>query len=169
MLGRTSVIPHSYADQKIKFRSPWTQGAELLVKANQSGIFFPDAVFQHNIDKPGEFERMYVRLTALNEQQQVIFPQPAETDLQKVIRLAVEDMSKNQNLTKNVTLAETIISSVEGDKGSWEWYVPYTLVRSEGFTVAVDSLNFPAGVEFIRVAISFQGSLTVIQPASETR
>lgn len=166
-MGRNSIIPHSYDDQAIKFRIPYTMPGELVVGASASGEFFPDGAFNFNIDKPFEIERMIVRLTALDSDKLVIEPQP--TTLQKRVRLTITDTSKNEDLTKARTTVETLISSLDGGDGSWEWYVPYTIVRSEGFTIGVDSSALPAGVENVKVEISFQGYLIVIQPASETR
>lgn len=166
-MGRNSIIPASFDDQTIRFRIPYSMPGEQVVEPNASGEFFPEAAFLVNVDKPFEIDRMVVRLTALDENKKVLDVQPAT--LGRRIKLAVNDTSKNEKLTKASHLVDTLISSVEGSDGSWEWYVPYTMVRSEGFNVGIDALDFPAGTSFVRVSISFQGSLIVISLPSETR
>lgn len=164
---RNSIIPSAFADQFIKFRIPYSMPGEIILAANASGEFFPEATFLVNVDKPFEIERMVVRLTALDASNVVLDVQP--NTLEKRVRLTVSDTSKNEKLTKAAHLVDTLISSEQGSDGAWEWYVPYTMVRSEGFQIGVDTLAFPAGTENVRVEIAFQGSLIVIQPASETR
>lgn len=166
-MGRNSIIPHSFADQVITFRIPYSMPGELVVEPNASGVFFPEATFLTNVDKPFEIDRMYVRLTALDENKDVLDVQPGT--LGRRVRLSIGDTSKNEKLTKSAHIVDTLISSEAGAAGSWEWYVPYTMVRSEGFQIGIDTLAMPAGTDFVRVEIAFQGSLIVIQPASETR
>ena len=167
-MGRNSIIPTHYADRLITWRSPYTMPGELIVEPGQAGVFFPESAFNFAVDKPFEIERMFVRLTSLDAQNAVLDAQP--TTLRKLIRLTVEDVSKSQLLTKARTLVDTLITSPAGDAGTWEWYEPYTIERSEGFQVGTDAAAaFPANTEKVRVEISFQGSLLVIEPASETR
>jgi hypothetical protein len=137
---------------------------ELVVQPNASGVFFPEATFLTNVDKPFEIDRLQVRLTALDEDKKVLDVQPAGLD--RRVRLSIQDTSKNEKLTKSAQMVSTLISR---NVGSWEWYVPYTMVRSEGFAIGIDTLDLPAGTSYVRVEISFQGSLIVIAPPSETR
>lgn len=167
MSGRNSIIPASFDDQQIRFRIPYTMGGELVVEPNASGVFFPEATFLTNVDKPFEIDRMFVRLTALDDNKQVLDAQPGTLD--RRVRLAINDTSKNEKLNKSSQLVSTIITSEEGDSGTWEWYVPYTMVRSEGLMIGIDTLDMPAGTSFVRVEISFQGSLIVIALPSGTR
>lgn len=177
-------FPQYFADQFIKFRIPYSMPGELIVDPSENGNFFPEATFLHNLDKPFEIHRMMVRLTALDDATTpptIFEPQP--TTLQKRIRLRIQDTSKNEPLTKAANLVDTIQDDLTE---AWNWQMPYTLVRSEGLQVQVDSLAFPtycipdvadcpnnagiaAVVDQVRVEISFQGYLIVIQPASETR
>ena len=166
-MGRNSIIPAAYASQSIKFRIPYTMAGEKTAGAESSGNQFADATFIVNIDKPFEIERMYIRLTSLDENKLIVVP--TQTDLKKRVRLALQDLSKNQEMTKAIQLVDTLISSEQGSAGSWEWYVPYTMVRAEGFVVSFDILALVAPATQIRVEVSFQGSLIIIQPASETR
>jgi hypothetical protein len=183
-LGRTGLIPATFASQDIRYRNPYVQPGELIVLPDQAGQFFSEALFLHNTDKPFEQWRMIVRLTALDEDNNIIYPQPEPRDLAKRVRITLQDTSKSQVITKGPALVELVISSEEGDAGSWEWEVPYTFVRSEGFIVGVDTLAFPrmvipdpdnpqqnvtVDVAQVRVAISFEGFLTVIQTASDSR
>ena len=169
-MGRNSIIPHSFGDQLIKFRIPYSMPGEQLVDQQASGVFFPEATFLHNVDKPFEIERMYVRITETDDQNVPLTTQPPFRDLSPNVRLTVTDTSKNEPLTKAAHLVSTLITSVEGGDGTWEWYVPYTMVRSEGFQVGIDTLAAPGGGNNrFRVECSFQGYLTVLQPASETR
>lgn len=167
-MGRNSIIPAAYADQYIKFRVPYTMPGEIIVDASQTGVFFPEAIFIHNVDKPFEIERMRVGLTALDENNAVLAVQPPT--LRKRVRLNIEDVSKNESITKAAALVDTLVSGPDSDEGStWEWYVPYTIERSEGLSIGIDTQALPAGTDKVRVEIVFQGSLIVIQPASETR
>jgi hypothetical protein len=166
-MGRTGLIPAKFADQVIKYRIPYSMPGELQVAANQTGQFFPEAVFLHNVDKPFEIWSVRVTLTALLAGV-ILAAQPGQDSLRRRIRLRIADTSKNENLTKAVQLVDTLVNPYNYD-AAWEWFVPYSLVRSEGFQVGVDSLGFDAAYDAIRVNIAFQGYLTVIQPASETR
>ena len=165
-MGRDSIIPVRYDDKVIKFRIPFTMPGSILVLPSTNGTFFPDGAFNYNVDKPFEIERMIVRLTALDQDNNVLDVQP--TTLEKRILLSITDTSKNEDLTKARTPVEVLINALTAG-GTWEWYVPYTIVRSEGFAIAVDALTFPSGTESVRVDISFQGSLIIIDFPSESR
>jgi hypothetical protein len=161
--------PTHWANKRIKFRVPYTMPGELAVTANQNGIFFPEGTFLHGVELPFEIWRMYVRLVGIDDGGEIL-DGPFFT-LGERIRLSVEDTSKNQRMTKAPSLVDILVNSLAGSTGAWEWHVPYTLVRSEGFAIQVDSLSFVnlAAVTSIRVAISYQGYLIVTEPASETR
>ena len=166
-MGRNSIIPATFASQQIKFPIPYTMAGEKTAAANSSGNQFADATFLTNVDKPFEIERMYIRLTSLDDNKLIVVP--TQTDLKKRVRITVSDTSKNEKMTKASQLVDTLISSEAGSAGSWEWYVPYTMVRSEGFTVGFDILALVAPATPIRVEVSFHGSRLIIQPAIVTR
>lgn len=167
-MGRNSIIPTHYAGSYISWRSPYSMPGEIIVTPGQAGVAFPESSFNFSVDKPFEIERLIIRLSALDANNNVLDAQPGT--LEKLIRLSIEDVSKSQLLTKARTLVETLINSREGASGSWEWYSPYTIERSEGFQAIVDAATaFPVGTDKIRVEATFQGSLLVIAPASETR
>lgn len=165
-------LPAMFADHPITFRVPYSMPGELTVQASQNGQQFPEATFLHNVDKPFEVHRMLVRLTSFDGSDPPVIAPAQPAMLEKVIRLRVEDTSKNEMLTKNAHLVDTIICSEVGSCGSWEWEDPYYLVRSELFRVFVDSLVFPVTTPLtvnIRVEVAFQGFLVVIAAPTEIR
>jgi hypothetical protein len=184
-------LPTHFAGREISFRIPYQIPGELQVGPGQTGVVFPEATFLHNVDKPFEIHRSIFRNTAMINFQYVgqtaVSLQPSTEQpvtIDKLIRLRITDVSKNENLTKSSTLSDSLVKSNER---TWEWEEPYTLVRSEGFQVQVDSQLFPAvcvqpeendpavcetvpiAIDFIRVEVSFQGYLIVVAPPSETR
>lgn len=171
-------LPLMFAGRQITFRIPYSMHGELVIDPNQNGVVFPQGTFLHNVDKPFEIHRMIPRLTGLDGDGLILDTQP-ET-LAKAIRLNIEDTSKNERLTKVPSLVETLTTA---NRQTWEWEDPYTLIRSEGFQVAVDSLGFGSvcsvgetcdilekiAVAQARVEVEFQGYLVVVAPPSETR
>jgi hypothetical protein len=143
---------------------------------------FPEASFLHAVDKPFEIHRVRVSLTAKGTpagftNPTVLEPQP--TTLQKRVRLRILDFSKNENLTKNATLVNQLLQQ---NTQAWDLEEPYTIVRSEGFQVQIDTQDFPSvvildsniepervAVQFVRVEVNFQGYLNIIGPPSEVR
>lgn len=177
------LTPTVFADQLIKFRIPYSMPGELLQLASQPGVMFPEDVFRHAIDKPFEIWRAIVRLTALDNSTPPLVFEPQPTTLEKRVRLRFRDTAKNESMMAAPHLVDTLIT---GDEGTWEWEVPYTLVRSEGFEVQVDTAVFTtfcildnfnanncaaalATMTNMRIEITFEGYLLVLQPASETR
>ena len=177
-------LPSHFSGRPIAFRVPYTMPGELVVLNNTAGIPFAEASFLHNVDKPFEIHRMMVRLTpftnatppvvisptTIMQQQQA----PISEVLEEYIRLRIRDTSKNENLTKNQTLAALLAPGTR----AWEWEDPYTLVRSEGFEITIDNLapttfvmqaDTDETVGSIRVELAFQGYLIVIAPPAETR
>lgn len=175
-------LPLQFAGKDITFRIPYNVAAELAVGPNQSGTVFPEASFLHNVDKPFEIHRVKIELTATGTPEGFTNPtvlEPQPTTMERRVRLAVSDTSKNEKLTKSSTLVGLLISR---NTGMWEWEEPYTIVRSEGFQVGVDTLDFPnvviiddnlepelVPVEFVRVEVNFQGYIDIIGPPSEVR
>jgi hypothetical protein len=107
----------------------------------------------------------------------ILEPQP--TTMERRVRLRILDFSKNENLTKSATLVGLLLAR---NTGAWDLEEPYTIVRSEGFQVQIDTLDFPAvviiddtlqpervPVQFVRVEVNFQGYLDIIGPPSEVR
>jgi hypothetical protein len=108
---------------------------------------------------------------------QILEPQP--TTLARRVRLRILDFSKNENLTKSATLVNQLLQQ---NTQAWDLEEPYTIVRSEGFQVQIDTLEFPSvvildaniepervAVQLVRVEVSFQGYLDIIGPPSEVR
>ncbi len=161
-------LPAKFADKIITFRVPYSMPGELILGSAQPGQQFPEATFLHNIDKPFEIHRVLLRTTAMDSAAPpvVVNPQPVDHLTDKLIRVRINDTAKNEQLTKNAHLLDTLITD---NRRTWEWEDPYTLVRSEGFQVSIDSLTFFAGLDNIRVEVAFQGFLIIIAPPTETR
>lgn len=175
-------LPLQFAGKTITWRLPYNIEAELDVGPNQSGIVFPEAAFLFNVDKPFEIHRVMIRLAAKGtppdfDNPTVLEPQP--TTLDERIRLRILDFAKNENLTKSATLVSTLLNK---QTGAWDFEEPYTIVRSEGFQVQIDTQDYPSivfynaniepvqvDVQFVRVALNWQGYLTIIGPPSEVR
>jgi hypothetical protein len=171
-------LPLMFAGRQITFRVPYSMHGELTVPPSNNGFAYPVGTFLHNVDKPFEIHRMIPRVTGLAADSTVLEPQP--DTLEKRIRLNIADTSKNERLTKTSSLIENLITA---NRRTWEWEDPYTIVRSEGFEITVDSLTYPSvcilgsscdaftltAVSFARVSIEFQGYLVVVAPPSETR
>lgn len=135
--------------------------------------------FLHNVDKPFEIHRVIVRLTPKGLVASVLSPLVDlryPLDLDKLVRVKFMDVSKNENLTKSPVLVGALQTRVFD---TWEWEEPYTLVRSEGLQVQVDTQTYPFAcigceegevrIDVIRIEITLQGFLVVVAPPSETR
>jgi len=184
-LGGIERLPTFFGERQIKFRSPFSMPAEKLVAFDQAGIptqllsdAFPDSAFLQNTDKPFEVHRMIARVTLLDDHdpQQVIFlTEDQYKALLRCVRVRVNDVSKDQLITKNSQLLSDLLNE---STGTWEWYDPYTISRSEGFNVAFDilpfnvtSLGLPQGVTAasLRLEVTFEGYLIVIAPPTNER
>jgi hypothetical protein len=160
-------LPVEFAGKEITFRIPYSMPGEMQLEADSQGVQFPEATFLHNVEKCFEIHRVLVRLTALDDSTPPVILTTQPTILDKLTRLRITDTSKNEVLTKNAQLVDSMLKDNER---TWEWEDPYTLVRSEGFQVAVDTeAGYPAGTEVIRVEITFQGYLIVIGAPGESR
>lgn len=175
-------LPLQFAGKDITFRIPYNIAAELDVGPNLSGVVFPEASFLHNVDKPFEIHRVKIGLTGKGTPEGDLNPtvlEPQPTTLEKRVRLRILDLAKNENMTKSATLVSQIL---QRNTGAWDLEEPYTIVRSEGFQVQVDTQSFPAvaildanlepervAVQFVRVEVNFQGYLDIIGPPSEVR
>lgn len=175
-------LPLQFSGKDITFRIPYNIAAELDVGPNQSGVVFPEASFLHNVDKPFEIHRVKIELTAKGTPEGFSTPtvlEPQPTTMQRRVRLNILDFSKNEKLTKSSTLVGLMLAR---NTGAWDLEESYTIVRSEGFQVGIDTFDFPAVVildenvepervlvEFVRVEVNFQGYLDIIGPPSEVR
>lgn len=174
------LIPTDWADQIIKFRIPYSMPGELVVEADATAEQFNEATFLNTIDKPFEIHRMHVALTGINVvEADVIILEPQPTTLDRRVRLRLEDTAKNQVLFKSPHLVSTLQKLNEQ---TWEWEVPYTIGKQEGFTLSVDTDVLPSicqidtsdatcetsevvAVNRVRVEVAFQGYLIVLRPA----
>ena len=163
-------LPDSWANRRITFRVPYLMAGELTLAGSQSGQQYPDATFLHSIDKPFEIHRVIPRITGVDGNGAVIVTQPAQDTLQSLVRVRINDFSKNEQLTKSSTLLKLLTKGTS--EQTWEWAEPYYLVRSEGLQVLVDTQAIPAfnpTVNQLRIELCFQGFLIVVAPPSETR
>jgi hypothetical protein len=138
---------------------------ELTVENGAAGIEFPEAAFLHSIELPFEIWNMDLQASLLDENGDPIAAPPPGID--KFWRLRIQDVSKNQLITKNAQLAATLKDT---NTNTWFWRYPYTLVRAEGFLISVDNA-IPGSVDpgDLRAEITFRGFLIVLEPPSETR
>ncbi len=159
-------MPTHYGGDSIKFRVPYTFAAELIVPAATAapanlGVDFPAATFEQRIEIPFEIWDMQLDASQLNDNGvPIAAPAPG---IDKFWRVRIQDTSKNQQMTKNQSLVQTI---KDRNTGTWFWRYPYTIVRAEGFDIAVDNL-LPANR--LRAEIAFRGFLIFTKPASNTR
>ena len=160
-------LPARFAGRDITFRVPFSMPGELIVTAGQVGVQFPEATFLQNSDKPFEIHRLIPRLTGLDSNQDIITPLVDPDLLARTVRLRVFDFSKNENLTKNAQLVDSLTKGTS--EQTWEWAEPYVLSRSEGFQITVDNLAPSTIADFTRVELCFQGFLIVVSPPSESR
>lgn len=171
-------LPSLFVGRAVSLRIPYSMPGEINVLPNQRGIVFPEATFLHSLDKPFEVHRLVVRLTAKVD---VFTPSQQPDTLSRRVRLRISDFAKNENVTKSASLVAQLIAN---NSGFWEFHDPYTLVRSEGFQVQVETLDFPSicapdpnsecapvglTVTSLNVQVAFQGYLIAVQPASEVR
>jgi hypothetical protein len=175
--------PESFADQTIKFRIPYTMYGEVVLTPSLNGQFFPEGSFLHSLDKPLEVWRARIILTAINDAATPVVYEPQPETLGRRVRLSMRDLSKDQAMTSDPSMVDGLQTS---NFQTWEWDVPYTITRAEGFLVQCDTGAFPLVcvneaadgaacdsisrlVERVICSISFQGFLVVLQPASESR
>lgn len=178
-----SRLPLQFAGKNITWRIPYNLSAEFDCPPNTFGTVFPDAAFMVQIDKPFEIHRVFIDLIALgitsdsDGAQTILEPQP--TTMSQRVRLLLNDLSKNEKMTRSPTLVNLLLNKLTG---TWEFEEPYTLVRSENIQVIVDTLDFPntvvinslvtpesVAVLTVRVVLNWQGYVIVIAPPSETR
>jgi len=174
------LVPTDWADQIIKFRIPYSMPGELVVGPSETAVQFNESTFLHTIDKPLEIHRMHVALTGLVDDEAgapTIIPEQQPTTLDRRVRLRVEDTAKNQVIFKSPHLVSTLQKLNEQ---TWEWEVPYTIGKQEGFTIGVDTALLPSvcvisgadcttvtltDITGVRVEVALQGYLIVLRPA----
>jgi hypothetical protein len=177
-----SRLPLEFASKAITFRLPYQIPGELDVGPNINGTVFADTIFSHQVDKPFEIHRVFVRLAAKGTPEGFSKPtilEPQPSTLEDRIKLKIQDVGKNESQMKASCSVSTLINR---NTGAWDWEEPYTIVRSEGFQVQIDTDDFPnvvildaniepelVAVQVVRVAVNFQGYLLIIAPPSETR
>jgi hypothetical protein len=163
-------LPEFWAGRKITMRIPYTMPGEINLVSSEAGKQFPDAQFQHNVDKPFEIHRCKPIVTSLDGSGVVNLTQPLQEVLQQLIRVRISDLGKNELITKAPALIASLVKGTA--EATWEWAEPYTIVRSESMQIVADALaltNFAPTMASLRLAWTFQGFLLVIAPPSESR
>ena len=163
-------LAESFAGRKVSMRIPWVMAGEITLAGSTSGQQYPDATFNHNIDKPGEFHRMIPRITGVDANGAVVATQPDQQILQSLVRIRIVDFSKNENFTKSSTLLKLFTKGTS--EQTWEFAEPYYLVRGEGLQILVDTQAIPVFnpvIAQLRIELCFQGFLVVVAPPSESR
>lgn len=157
------ILPTHFAGKPILYRFPYTMPGELVLDNGATGIEFPET-FIHASELPFEVWGMKIAASQLNGNgDPIAAPAPG---INKFWRLRIQDLTKNQNMTKSGQLAATL---VDDDSGNWFWRIPFTIERAEGFTVTIDNLLPAAPGNQLRAEITFRGYLIQLSPASETR
>ncbi len=156
--------------QPIMFRVPYTMDASLILTTGQVAIPYPDAAFQHSVDKPFEIHRMIARVTALTDANIQTTPQPTMFELLSLFQLRLYDTGKNQDLQRNPAFLVDLVKGTS--EMTWEWAEPYYLTKQEGFQATLTAQTFPTfspAAPNLRVQLCFQGFLTVIAPPTANR
>ncbi len=177
-----SRLPLTFAGKTVTFRIPYAVPGDIDVGPNQSGVVFPDSTFLVNTDKPFEIHRVKIHLVGKGTPATFTTPtilEPQPTTLEDRIKLRITDVSKNQEMTKASTSVRNLI---DVNTGAWQLEEPYTLVRAEGLSIAIDSVDYPfvvildanieperVAVELTSVRVALIGYLLIIGPPSEVR
>jgi len=165
-------LPATFANRQITARMPQGFAGELAVTSAQTGQQFQDATFLNSTDRPFEIHRLVPFVIAQDSNSVALSPQPAQDLLMSLVRVRILDLGKTQQLMKSSTLIRTLV------KGSaeltWEFADPYYLAKGEQLQVTLDALTFPANavianLQFLSVALNFQGFFISIAPPSDAR
>ncbi len=162
-------LPASWANRQITDRDPYDFTGEINIQSGPLSIQYPPATFMNGVDKPFEIHRMIPRIYAIDSQGVLLATQPDQDLLAGLIRLTINDLSKNQLLTKTPTRVGTLTKG--SSERTWEWADPHYLVRSESFEITVDSLAFPtiSNLAQLTVVLTFEGFLCVVAPPGGNR
>jgi hypothetical protein len=159
------AAPVAYDGKPIRLRVPYTMPGELILTASAVNTPFPEGTFLHSTELP--FEIWGMKLTASQSDAASPFVPVADPapSINKFWRVRIEDRTKSQLMTKSAQLVSSLVESDE--TGLWQWSPrPYTIVRAEGFNVAVDNL---LTTRALRAEVTFRGYLLVLEPPSEHR
>jgi hypothetical protein len=182
VLHRPAYAPTHFIDREILWTIPYSMPGELVLGPNETGVPFPEPQFMHNVDKPFEIWRMIARTTGMvgPSVEDAVVSETQPLTLDRRVRLAIQDTSKNERVTKNPQL---ISSFQKANEMSWEWDPrPYTIIRQEGLQVMASTQGFPSvcapnadcepvltPITFTRIEVTFEGWLLVLAPPSNTR
>ena len=175
-------LPLQFGDRTITFREPTLMSAFIDIGPNEKQVF-PDASFAANSDKPREYHRLKITLTALDGNHDVLDPQPERKQLAQRVSVMLTDNEIEQNMTKAATPVEDILND---QTHTWEWDEPRTLTKGGEFQAEVSTDAFPTvcapgaadtdcttyvrtNIAFVRVRVTFEGFAIYIAPPTSKR
>lgn len=149
-------LPTHFAGRRIVMRVPYAMPGEQIV-APATSADLPANAFLNNVDKPMEVHDVIMSAVSVSAADVPIVSTFAGAIGQRM-RITIVDFTKNQQVTKLGTLADSLFDT---NTLVWTWDQPYVLLNSEGFTVNFTNL-VPAGGDRIRLAITFRGFLLAL-------
>lgn len=159
-------LPSTYENKMIQTRFPYTMTGEIVMTSGLSGLQYPEATFQNNINKPFEVHRMIPRVYAqLNGVMKDASLQPGQDLTLALIRAKLIDLGLNQDLNKTPTLLSTMVKGTS--EQTWEWADPHYLPNNTQLQITLDALGFPFDAQVInqlKVVLTFEGFLVVVGP-----
>jgi len=144
-------------------RLPYVMTAEVVVTAGVKGIRVEEADLFYRMARPFVVQEIVLRLTALDEHDAVVDPQP--TVLDRLITLRLSDFSKNHRIAADLPFRRLPHGEV-----IWTPRSPMVMERAEGFEAVFDGReSFAiAGVKTpicaIRAQLSLEGETLVLAP-----
>jgi len=162
-------LPVSWANRQIVDRDPYDFTGIAFLTTGQQGFQYPPATFSNGVDKPFEIHRMIPRLYGVDAQTVLLTPQPDQDLLAGLVQVTINNLAKNQLITKTPTLIGSLTKGTS--ERTWEFAEPMYLVRSENLEITLDALAFPAitNINTIKVVLTFEGFLCVVAPPSGNR
>lgn len=159
--------PTHYAGKRIVSRWPYDMTGEMVVALGDTGVPFPDATFESNIDKPLEVWGVHVELYPLTNATPPVDVNPVlaqtfKAMLADLVKLSLTYVSLEQRISK---AKERVSALVDKNTGVWVWAPsPNTIGRSQGYVVEVDipTAAFATGAGPTPVASVTVGSLRVV-------
>lgn len=140
-------------------RSSFTRSGEVVVRAKDQNVVFPDAAVTHNLDRDFEASHLTLRFTALADDA-ICDPQP--TGLDRFVKIRMIDVTHSTWVGNNLPL-------VRVSDGLYRWmpFKPFLFKRGDAVSVCVDARDsFDIAyegkrrrIDAIRIELSFEGEL----------
>jgi hypothetical protein len=162
-------LPATWANRTIVDRDPYDFTGTAFLTTAQQGFQYPPAVFSNGVDKPFEIHRMIPRIYAIDGQNVLLPSQPDQELLAGLVQITINNLAKNQLITKTPTLIGTLTKGT--NERTWEFAEPMYLVRSENLEITLDALTFPTitNLAQLKVVLTFEGFLCVVAPPGGNR